>query len=92
MGLRERIVDLQRPRRCREVEKATADTDVLENIRAAPIAYMKFFSKIAFLLFVFSLAFYFVFNTILVNPIFAVVGAVTVSVIITGESASMLRF
>lgn len=47
---------------------------VLEEIKKAPVAYFEFFSSIGFVLFAFSLAFYYVFDTILVNPVFAVFG------------------
>ena len=48
---------------------------VIEHIKAAPIAYFKFASLTALLCFVFSIVFYLVFHTILINPLFAVYGA-----------------
>lgn len=48
---------------------------VLQNIKAAPVAYFKFFSALAFALFTFSLVFYYISDTILVNPIFGAFGA-----------------
>ncbi len=52
------------------------DVDVVEHIKAAPVAYLKFCSKVALVLFVFSLGFFYLTGTILVNPLFAVLGAI----------------
>jgi hypothetical protein len=49
---------------------------VIENIKAAPVAYFKFASLSALVCFAFCVVFYRAFDAIIINPVFAIYGAV----------------
>lgn len=73
---------------------------VLDDIRRAPFAYFRFATLVSFLLFVLSLSLYLSFHVLLLNPIFAVFGAigslltallVQASLIVEGKKSSPER-